>query len=105
MLKLIIERGEIMDFNGMIDSPVEFYKMDIDRRERLYVLCDNLFERKLYVNKKYSSYDLKLIVNTYMWCTNGEIKGALLALGYHSNDIEHVTNCHFNVSDNSKVFR
>ena len=35
--------------------------------------------------------------------TSQQFKGAMLALGFYSTDIEHSQNCHFNVSEKSKA--
>ena len=90
----------------VLDPPSEFDEMSKSDRDRLLLLCKEYFQPIKSINTKRSSYWLKhriQWVDNGMYCTNGQFKGAMLALGFYSTDIEHSQNCHFNVSEKPKA--
>lgn len=91
----------------VLDSANEFHSMPKVDQDKLLNLCKEYYQPIKSINTNVSSYSLKhkiQFVDGGMYCTNGQFKGAMLKLGFYSNDIERSQNCHFNVSMKSKAF-
>lgn len=91
-----------------LDLPNEFDEIPKNEQQKLLDLCYEYFNPINSINLKHTSYGLKhkiQFVPNGMYCTNGQFKGAMLKLGFYSNDINRKQNCHFNVSERSKAFK
>lgn len=89
----------------VLDPPSEFDELSEAEKQQLLALCAKYYQPINSINTKHYSYWLKHQlewVEDGMYCTNGQFKGAMLALGFYSNDIDREQNCHFNVSEKSK---